>query len=262
MKEFSNVWLVVILLVVAVICTVVGLWLLMSSKQKSDQTQSAKEKENNRNAVHRALADSTETKIYNLIIIDESGSMDCIRQQAMDSVNETIQTIRAAQERNENQEHFVTLVTFNDTATIVNDCAPINEIKELTAKSYRPDCCTALYDAMGISLSALRKKVSKEDKVLVTIVTDGYENASQEYNLRTIKVLVEKLKTKGWVFAYLGANQDAEEVAFSMSIDNAMRWESTREGTAYMSERLNYSRSRWYDEAATNSERIKGFFDE
>ena len=188
--------------------------------------------------------------------------MSCIRQQVMDSVNETIQTIRAAQERNENQEHFVTLVTFNDTATIVNDCAPINEIKELTAESYCPDCCTALYDAMGLSLSALQKKVSKEDKVLVTIVTDGYENASQEYNLRTIKNLVEELKAKGWVFAYLGANQDAEEVAFSMSIDNAMSWESTREGTARMSKRLNYSRSRWYDEAATNSERIKGFFDE
>ena len=258
MKEFSNVWLVAILLVVAVVCATVGVYLLMSSKQ----TQSVKAKEDNRNAVHRALADSTETKIYNLIIIDESGSMSCIRQQAMDSVNETIQTIRAAQERNVNQEHFVTLVTFNDTATIVNDCAPINEIKELTAESYRPDCCTALYDAMGLSLSALRKKVSKEDKVLVTIVTDGYENASQEYNLRTIKALVEKLKAKGWVFAYLGANQDAEEVAGAMSIDNAMRWESTREGTAYMSARLNYSRSRWYDEAATNSERAEGFFDE
>ena len=258
MKEFSNVWLVVALLVVAVVCATVGLWLLMLSKQ----TQSVKEKENNRNAVHRALADSTETKIYNLIIIDESGSMSCIRQQAMDSVNETIQTIRAAQKRNVNQEHFVTLVTFNDTATIVNDCAPVNEIKELTADSYCPDCCTALYDAMGISLNAVQKKVSKEDKVLVTIVTDGYENASQEYNLRTIKALVEELKARGWVFAYLGANQDAEEVAFSMSIDNAMRWESTREGTAYMSERLNYSRSRWYDEAATNCERAEGFFDE
>lgn len=258
MKEFSNVWLVVILLVVAVVCATVGVYLLMSSKK----TQPAKEKTDNRNAVHRALADSTETKIYNLIIIDESGSMGCIRQQAMDSVNETIQTIRAAQERNENQEHFVTLVTFNDTATIVNDCAPINKIKELTAESYRPDCCTALYDAMGISLSALRKKVSKEDKVLVTIVTDGYENASKEYNLRTIKALVEELKAKGWVFAYLGANQDAEKVAFSMSIDNAMSWKSTREGTVHMSRRLNNSRARWYDDAACNRERTKDFFEE
>ena len=258
MKEFSNVWLVAILLVVAVICTVVGLWLLMSSKQ----TQPAKEKADNRNAVHRALADSTETKIYNLIIIDESGSMSCIRKQAMDSVNETIQTIRAAQERNENQEHFVTLVTFNETVTTINNCTPVNEVKKLTAESYRPDCCTALYDAMGISLNALRKKVAKEDKVLVTIVTDGYENASQEYNLRTIKALVEELKAKGWVFAYLGANQDAEKVAFSMSIDNAMRWISTREGIVRMSGRLNNSRARWYDEAARNRERTKDFFEE
>ena len=64
MKEFSNVWLVAILLVVAIICAVIGLFLLMSSKQKSDQTQLAKEKDNKRNTVHRALADSTETKIY------------------------------------------------------------------------------------------------------------------------------------------------------------------------------------------------------
>ena len=258
MKEFSNVWLVVGVLVVAVVCATVGVYLLMSSKQ----TQSVKEKENNQNAVHRALADSTETKIYNLIIIDESGSMSCIRQQAMDSVNETIQTIRAAQERNENQEHFVTLVTFNDTATIVNDCAPINEIKELTADSYCPDCCTALYDAMGISLNALRKKVSKGDKVLVTIVTDGYENASQEYSCAAIKALVEELKAEGWVFAYLGANQDAEKVAFSMSIDNAMSWKSTREGTVHMSRKLNNSRARWYDDAAYNRERTKDFFEE
>ena len=37
------------------------------------------------------------TRIFNLIIIDESGSMWSIKQQAINSVNETIQTIRAAQ---------------------------------------------------------------------------------------------------------------------------------------------------------------------
>ena len=34
------------------------------------------------------------TKIFNLIIIDESGSMQSIKKEAIDSVNETIQTIR------------------------------------------------------------------------------------------------------------------------------------------------------------------------
>ena len=31
-------------------------------------------------------------------------------------------------------------------------------------------------DAMGVSLNALRKKVAEDDKVLVTVVTDGYES--------------------------------------------------------------------------------------
>jgi uncharacterized protein YegL len=53
-------------------------------------------------------------RIFNLIIIDESGSMMSIKKEAIDSVNETIQTIRAAQDEHADQEHFVTLVTFND----------------------------------------------------------------------------------------------------------------------------------------------------
>ena len=35
------------------------------------------------------------TRIFNLIIIDESGSMQSIKKEAIDSVNETIQTIRS-----------------------------------------------------------------------------------------------------------------------------------------------------------------------
>ena len=39
------------------------------------------------------------TRIFNLIIIDESGSMQSIKTAAIDSVNETIQTIRSAQRK-------------------------------------------------------------------------------------------------------------------------------------------------------------------
>ena len=187
------------------------------------------------------------TRIFNLIIIDESGSMWSIKQQAINSVNETIQTIRAAQQRNENQEHFVTLVSFNDNVKTINDCVAVGEVHELTDKTYQPDCCTALYDAMGMSLNALRKKVANNDKVLVTIVTDGYENASIEYSGKAIKSLVEELKAKGWIFAYIGANHDVEAVAASMSITNTMSFEATDEGVADMCTGACYSRSAWYD---------------
>lgn len=193
---------------------------------------------------------SMKTRIFNLIIIDESGSMQSIKKQAIDSVNETIQTICSAQKKHEDQEHYVSLVTFNDDVKTVHDCVPVSEVTELTSETYQPACCTALYDAMGLSVNALRKKVADVDKVLVTVVTDGYENASKEYSGKAIKALVDELKAKGWVFAYIGANQDVEAVAASISITNTMNFEATCVGTTAMSEKLGRSRSRWFDKIA------------
>ena len=186
------------------------------------------------------------TRIFNLVIIDESGSMQSIKKEAIDSVNETVQTIRSAQKKHEEQEHYVSLVTFNDDVKTIYECVPVDEVKELTNETYHPDCCTALYDAMGISLNALRKKVAEDDKVLVTVVTDGYENASKEYSGKAIKALVDELKGKGWVFAYIGANQDVESVAATISITNVMNFETTSVGTQVMTDRVNRSRERLY----------------
>ena len=207
------------------------------------------------------------TRIFNLIIIDESGSMQSIKTAAINSVNETIQTIRAAQKKYEDQEHYVSLVSFNDDVKTIYECVSAEEVKELTADSYEPDCCTALYDAMGISLNRLRKKVAEDDKVLVTIVTDGYENASKEYSGKAIKALVDELKGKGWIFAYIGANQDVEAVAATISITNVMNFEATCEGTGAMSERLSKARQGFYGRLSRQTsfsaeDENKGFFND
>ena len=206
------------------------------------------------------------TRIFNLIIIDESGSMQSIKTAAIDSVNETIQTIRSAQKKHEDQEHFVSLVTFNDDVKTVYECVPVDKVAELTTETYQPDCCTALYDAMGISLNALRKKVAEDDKVLVTVVTDGYENASKEYSGKAIKALVDELKAKGWVFAYIGANQDVEAVAATISITNTLRFNATSAGVHGMAGIVSRSRERLYSCMATphfDAEKAnENFFDE
>ena len=205
------------------------------------------------------------TRIFNLIIIDESGSMSSIKKEAIDSVNETIQTIRSAQKKHEEQEHYVSLVTFNDEVKSIYECVAVNEVKELNADTYCPDCCTALYDAMGFSLNALRKKVAEVDRVLVTVVTDGYENASTEYNSNAIKSLVDELKAKGWVFAYIGANQDVQAVGATISITNVMNFETTSAGTQKMTEHANKSRERLYNSIASQDfsadEANENFFD-
>ena len=190
-------------------------------------------------------------KVFNLIILDESGSMRRIEKQAIDGVNETMQTIRSAQKKHEEQEHFVTFVSFNsDGIKTIYDKMEADKVNEITDKDYCPDCCTPLHDAMGVSLTKLRKSVADDDVVLVTIITDGYENASHEYNAAAIKSLVESLKAKGWIFTYIGANQDVEKVASTISITNTLSFSADAEGTSAMFARESKARHRLFGRLA------------
>ncbi|MDE6415904.1 MAG: VWA domain-containing protein [Duncaniella sp.] len=186
-------------------------------------------------------------RVHNLIVLDESGSMQSIYAPALSGVNETLQTIRQAQIDHPNQTHFVTLVSFNTSRynEIYSD-TPAAEATDITAKHYQPAACTPLYDAMGRSMTTLRSKVEEGDIVLVTVITDGYENASTEYDGKAIKSLIDSLKHCGWVFTYIGANQDVEKVAESMSIDNHLSFEADDEGTKEMWNKESSSRKRFF----------------
>ena len=175
------------------------------------------------------------TQIYNLVILDKSGSMSSIAKAAIAGFNETVGGIRSAQERfKDTQEHYVSLMIFcSCEKTMVYDMVPVAEVKELTSKEYQPCCCTPLYDAMGISINALYKAIKdKEDATaVVTVITDGLENASKEYSGKAIKALVERMKDEeGWNFAYIGTNQDVAATSASLSIDNHMSFADDEAG--------------------------------
>ncbi len=189
------------------------------------------------------------TRVFNLIILDESGSMSCIERQALTGVNETLQTIRRAQEKYPEQEQYVTFVPFQTgSIKFVRDCEPIANVQDLNEKDYNPGTCTPLYDAIGLSVNHLKKNVAEADSVLVTIITDGYENDSREFNSRDISRMVEEMKSKGWLFTYIGANQDAIEVAKTMNIHNAMNFVQDVEGTRRMFKKESRSRERFMDQ--------------
>ena len=86
---------------------------------------------------------------------------------------------------------------------------------------------------MGFTLTSMRKHVKTVDDavVVVTIITDGLENASKEYTGAAVKKLVEQLKSEGWTFTYMGANQDSTEIAFNLSIRNSRNFDYSAHGT-------------------------------
>ena len=73
-------------------------------------------------------------------------------------------------------------------------------------------------DELGRQLSDLPEK-DRPAQVIVTILTDGLENASQRY---TWKDVSERIKHQSdfykWTFLFLGANQDAIATAAQISI--------------------------------------------
>lgn len=190
------------------------------------------------------------SKIYNVVILDKSGSMTSIRKQAVDSVNETFGCIRSMRKKNAEQEQFVTLVAFcGCEQKVIYENTLIEKVNNITLADYEPCCMTPLYDAIGNVCTRLHTTVKDDESasVAVTIITDGYENASREFSAKAIKALIEAYKQEGWMFAYIGADHDVESVAFNLSIDNTMTWEKTEEGTEEMAKIVNESRMQWAD---------------
>ena len=189
--------------------------------------------------------------VYNLIILDESGSMYSIEQATVSGLNETIQSIKSAQGKHEEQQHFLSLLSFNsEHMTWHYELAPASGIAEFAGEKYEPDGCTPLYDAIGMGISKLRRQITEDDMVLVTIITDGLENSSSEYNFDSIRKLMDAMKAKGWVITYIGANQDALAEAHRMHIDNGLSYDATPEGVAHMMKFERCRRAALYDKMA------------
>ena len=193
--------------------------------------------------------EAKKTQIYNLVILDKSGSMESIRKEAIDGYNETLGSIKSTQLKfMDTQEHFVSLAAFcGHGVEMIHDMTPICEAEELTWDKYRPCCMTPLFDTIGISVRNLQTRIAdKPDSlIIVTIITDGHENASKEWNSQSVHRLIEDCKEEGWTFSFIGAGEAVIKVATTISITNTMVGENTSEGTKKMFDIENDARAEY-----------------
>jgi len=155
------------------------------------------------------------------IVLDRSGSMQSMREEAIGAFNDQLKVIQDEEE--EGSRNFVSLITF---ATFVDtphfENAPAAQIPALTEDRYTPSGGTAMLDAVGQAVDLLEASSDAEDEntsFLVVVVSDGQENSSREWNWKTTAERLQKLQeTERWTFVYLGANQDLTEVSKNMHI--------------------------------------------
>lgn len=190
--------------------------------------------------------------IYNLIILDESGSMSCVTNQTISGCNETLNTIRSAQQKYaDTQEHFVSIYAFQSDgrpSRYIFKNVPVGEVRNITDKDYEPWGCTPLNDAVGMTLADLKATTKSKENAIgsVTIITDGYENASREYTIDKVAQMISQLKELGWSFNFIGANIDVIRTASAYNIDNTLEFQQDEEGTRKMFHKERSSRMRYY----------------
>ncbi|QQS30882.1 MAG: VWA domain-containing protein [Sphingobacteriales bacterium] len=207
----------------------------------------------------------TNHKAYNLIILDESGSMESIKTPTIRGFNEVVQTIREVEKQFPEQEHYVTLITFNGGGIkTLLDKQRVNQLFEIDQNRYQPNASTPLLDAIGFGAIGLKNYLQdKTDyNVLVTILTDGEENASREFNRRQINEIINELKTKGWVFTYIGANQDVDAVADSLSINSKMAFMANEADMRNMFDKERKQRMAYYKNIHFNREQPEDYFED
>jgi len=189
-------------------------------------------------------------QVHNLIILDESGSMNSIKKTILNGFNELINSVKSIEKEFPEQEHYISIISFNskNENNVFHFNEPISKIETIDDKNYNPESSTPLFDAMGFSILKLKNFLSDKNNysVLVTILTDGEENASKEYSLTSIKRIIEELKSENWTFTYIGTDHDIDKTTMDLNINNKIRFDKNGRGIKNMFEietnsRIKYS---------------------
>ena len=178
------------------------------------------------------------TTVFNLIILDESGSMGCVTNQTISGCNETINVAKTQAEKNADALHsLVSIYAFQSGGKVPSRYILKNEnaitVRHITGDDYVPWGGTPLLDAVGSTLTELKTVAATHEDAtgVITIITDGMENASTRYSWKDVANLISQFKEMGWTVNLIGANIDVDAMASKMNIDNKMAFKATSEGT-------------------------------
>ncbi|MEO1966385.1 vWA domain-containing protein [Hyphomonas sp.] len=164
-------------------------------------------------------------KIHSYILLDRTGSMSSIWDEALSSVNAYAANI-AGQAGDVAPK--ITLAVFDAQDGLQFDvlrrAVPPDGWQKVTDKEASPRGMTPLFDAIARLISMAEG--DNPDKAVIVIMTDGAENASREVTKEGVKAALDRAEKRGWEIVFLGAEfanfSDADAVGISPRKSMAM----------------------------------------
>lgn len=176
----------------------------------------------------RPVEKETKRPVLLVYVLDETGSMACVKTPTISGFNEYVDGLR------KKDSVRMTLTSFSTEQGFRRRCENLELalVPRLDAFNYIPSGGTPLYDAIADSIASADRMASTHD-VLFVIQTDGEENSSKEFDRAAIMAKIDERKAKGWTFIFMGADQDAWKVAQSIGVPaaNSVSYDNTSHGT-------------------------------
>lgn len=189
---------------------------------------------------------STTTESSDLFVgfcIDKSGSMSSVRADVIGGFN----TFKAEQLALPGSTTFS--VTLFDNYTLpLHDGVAGENVADLDNNSYVPGGGTALFDAIGRTITSMENWLSSNPnfngKTVLVVQTDGYENASHEFtSKKQISDLIQKKRDAGWAVIFMGADMDAfsEGGGLGVAAGSTLAYAAAAGGTGTAYKNLSHS---------------------
>ena len=162
------------------------------------------------------MTDANKTEV--VVVVDRSGSMQSIGEDAEGGLNSFLDKMKMTP-----GDIRLTLAQFDSRYEMLYENQTIREVPKYVLV---PRSSTALYDAIGITMWRVGRRLShtpehrRPGKVVFMIVTDGEENASHEYTRDQVRQMITEQKYKyGWQFLYLCTSENALYDGMRLGLD-------------------------------------------
>jgi len=184
-----------------------------------------------------------------LLLVDRSGSMASI-------VDATLRGMQGFVRKQQEREHTnLSVVAFGTNGdgdlqlqTLLDTRIADPHSTAIVPSMYQPMGGTPLLAAAWETINRLEKRQRRQDRVLLAIMTDGFENASgPSYDIRKLRTRIKQKIAQGWQIVYLGAEIDAWKTGdyYGVGSLNALSWSPTQQGVEGIFQTLADSTNRW-----------------